>query len=139
MRRRSRAREHDTDYGRWRPRSVLGVSDVQRRFTLVRLCVRIPATWRRYQYTRPAGRHGASRQRPLGRGVMASKRHRKTRLFMLVAGVVTTIMALAAPSQAYVTPVNHVVLGSGSDTTFQLMTQMDQLINASPTCELVNP
>jgi ABC-type phosphate transport system substrate-binding protein len=68
------------------------------------------------------------------------RRGRRVAVGVVLTGAVLTTMAIAGPAGASTTPAaNHVILGSGSSTSYNMMQGLDTLFNDSLGCYMTQP
>src|SRR5580658_11191754 len=89
---------------------------------------------------RPGG--GCPRQNPTRREFFMPQSHRmlRARLSVLggLLGVSALVVGFAVPAGAATVPAaNNLIIGVGSNTTYFMMTQLSDLFNESPGCDLV--
>lgn len=65
--------------------------------------------------------------------------HRLARRLPVLAAVVVVLGLVAGPAGAVPNDVSDRIIGSGSDTTYTLLSELDQLYNQSPGCSTIPP
>jgi ABC-type phosphate transport system substrate-binding protein len=68
------------------------------------------------------------------------RRGRRVAVLGVLSGAMLTAMAISGPAGAETTPAtNHVIVGSGSSTTYNMMQSLDTLFNDSLGCYMTQP
>jgi ABC-type phosphate transport system substrate-binding protein len=70
---------------------------------------------------------------------MRKQFHLRRLLPVALVAVVATMMMGGTALAVWGTPQNHIILESGSDTSYYTMSALGQLYNESPGCEIINP